>query len=166
MWDGSAVSMKENLAVADEMLDKCAAARTILEIEIGVVGGEEDGVEASHDAKLFSTPEDALAMTDRLGLGERGRYLVAATFGNVHGVYKPGNVVLTPGILKELQDAVQAKHNTKDQRENMKSDSSNEFNPTPKQQWAQKTTVTSTVEKVIAPDPYQQSKANTSPQSN
>ena len=114
MWDGSAVSMKENLAVADEMLDKCAAARTILEIEIGVVGGEEDGIEASHDAKLFSTPEDALAMADRLGLGERGRYLVAATFGNVHGVYKPGNVVLTPGILKELQDAVQAKHNTKD----------------------------------------------------
>jgi len=114
MWDDSAVSMKENLAVADEMLDKCAAARTILEIEIGVVGGEEDGIEASHDAKLFSTPEDALAMADRLGLGERGRYLVAATFGNVHGVYKPGNVVLTPGILKELQDAVQAKHNTKD----------------------------------------------------
>ena len=114
MWDGSAVSMKENLAVADEMLDKCAAARTILEIEIGVVGGEEDGIEASHDAKLFSTPEDALAMADRLGLGERGRYLVAATFGNVHGVYKPGNVVLTPGILKELQDAVQTKHNTKD----------------------------------------------------
>jgi fructose-bisphosphate aldolase class II len=114
MWDGSAVSMKENLEVADEMLDKCAAARTILEIEIGVVGGEEDGIEASHDAKLFSTPEDALAMADRLGLGERGRYLVAATFGNVHGVYKPGNVVLTPGILKELQDAVQAKHNTKD----------------------------------------------------
>jgi fructose-bisphosphate aldolase class II len=114
MWDGSAVSMKENLAIADEMLDKCAAARTVLEIEIGVVGGEEDGIEASHDAKLFSTPEDALAMADRLGLGERGRYLVAATFGNVHGVYKPGNVVLTPGILKELQDAVQAKHNTKD----------------------------------------------------
>jgi fructose-bisphosphate aldolase class II len=53
-------------------------------------------------------------MADRLGLGERGRYLVAATFGNVHGVYKPGNVVLTPGILKELQDAVQTKHNTKD----------------------------------------------------
>ena len=110
MWDGSAVSLEENLDIADEMLDKCAAAKTILEIEIGVVGGEEDGIEASHDAKLFSTPEDALAMVDKLGLGQRGRYLVAATFGNVHGVYKPGNVVLTPSILKELQDAVAAKH--------------------------------------------------------
>jgi fructose-bisphosphate aldolase class II len=110
MWDGSAVSLDENLAVAEEMLDKCAAAQTILEIEIGVVGGEEDGIEAKHDAKLFSTPEDALAMVAKLGLGERGRYMVAATFGNVHGVYKPGNVVLTPSILKDLQDAVAAKY--------------------------------------------------------
>ena len=110
MWDGSAVSMAENMTIAEEMLDKCAAARTILEIEIGVVGGEEDGIEASHDAKLFSTPEDALMVAKRLGLGERGRYMVAATFGNVHGVYKPGNVVLTPGILKTLQDAVGAKY--------------------------------------------------------
>lgn len=110
MWDGSAVSLEDNLNIADEMLDKCAAARTILEIEIGVVGGEEDGIEAKHDAKLFSTPEDALAMVDKLGLGERGRYIVAATFGNVHGVYKPGNVVLTPSILKDLQDAVAKKH--------------------------------------------------------
>ena len=89
MWDGSAVPMDQNLAIADEMLDKCAAAKTILEIEIGVVGGEEDGIEAKHDAKLFSTPEDALATVAKLGLGERGRYMVAATFGNVHGVYKP-----------------------------------------------------------------------------
>jgi fructose-bisphosphate aldolase class II len=110
MWDGSAVSMEENMTIAEELLDKCAAARTIMEIEIGVVGGEEDGIEASHDAKLFSTPEDALLVADRLGLGERGRYMVAATFGNVHGVYKPGNVVLTPSILKTLQDAVGAKY--------------------------------------------------------
>ncbi|NDB17682.1 MAG: class II fructose-bisphosphate aldolase [Actinobacteria bacterium] len=110
MWDGSAVSMPDNMAIAEEMLEKCAAARTILEIEIGVVGGEEDGIEASHDAKLFSTPEDALMVADRLGLGERGRYMVAATFGNVHGVYKPGNVVLTPSILKDLQDTVAAKY--------------------------------------------------------
>ena len=114
MWDGSAVSLEDNLNIADEMLDKCAAAHTILEIEIGVVGGEEDGVEAKHDAKLFSTPEDALAMVDKLGLGERGRYIVAATFGNVHGVYKPGNVVLTPSILKDLQGAVAKKHPGKD----------------------------------------------------
>ena len=109
MWDGSAVSMTENMSIANELIDACAAARTILEIEIGVVGGEEDGIEAKHDAKLYSTPEDALLTVQTLGLGERGRYLVAATFGNVHGVYKPGNVVLQPAILKTLQDAVAAK---------------------------------------------------------
>jgi len=108
MWDGSAVSMTENMSIANELIDASAAARTILEIEIGVVGGEEDGIEAKHDAKLYSTPEDALLTVKTLGLGERGRYLVAATFGNVHGVYKPGNVVLQPAILKTLQDAVAA----------------------------------------------------------
>jgi fructose-bisphosphate aldolase class II len=109
MWDGSAVDMNENMKIADELLTKSVAARTILEIEIGVVGGEEDGVEAKHDAKLYSTPEDALMTIETLGLGERGRYMVAATFGNVHGVYKPGNVVLQPKILQTLQDAVVAK---------------------------------------------------------
>ena len=110
MWDGSAVELHENLKIASQLLDECAKARTILEIEIGVVGGEEDGIEATHDAKLYSTPEDGLAIAEKLGLGERGRYLVAATFGNVHGVYKPGNVVLKPSILKEIQDAVGAKY--------------------------------------------------------
>ena len=109
MWDGSAVSMKENMAIAYELLVKSVAANTILELEIGVVGGEEDGVEAKHDAKLYSTAEDAILTAETLGLGERGRYMLAATFGNVHGVYKPGNVVLQPKILKELQDAVAAK---------------------------------------------------------
>jgi fructose-bisphosphate aldolase class II len=109
MWDGSAVDMNVNMKIADELLTKSVAARTILEIEIGVVGGEEDGVEAKHDAKLYSTPEDALMTIETLGLGERGRYMVAATFGNVHGVYKPGNVVLQPKILQTLQDAVVAK---------------------------------------------------------
>lgn len=109
MWDGSAVDMNENMKIADELLTKSVAARIILEIEIGVVGGEEDGVEAKHDAKLYSTPEDALMTIETLGLGERGRYMVAATFGNVHGVYKPGNVVLRPAILKTLQDAIVAK---------------------------------------------------------
>lgn len=106
MWDGSAVSIPENLKIADEMLTKSNAAHTILELEIGVVGGEEDGIEAKHDAKLYSTPEDAERIAEVLGLGERGRYLLAATFGNVHGVYKPGNVVLQPKILKSLQDHV------------------------------------------------------------
>ncbi len=110
MWDGSAVALGENLDIADELLDKCAAAHIIMELEIGVVGGEEDGVEAKHDAKLYSTPEDGLATAEKLGLGERGRYMVAATFGNVHGVYKPGNVVLTPSILNDIQGAVGAKY--------------------------------------------------------
>jgi fructose-bisphosphate aldolase, class II len=110
MWDGSAVPLKENMEISQRMLEESVKARTILEIEIGVVGGEEDGVEASHDAKLFSSIEDGLATAEALGLGERGRYMVAATFGNVHGVYKPGNVVLTPSILLDIQTAVGAKY--------------------------------------------------------
>ena len=107
MWDGSAVSMVENMKISKEMLAMSKAARTILEIEIGVVGGEEDGVEAKHDAKLYSTPEDALMTLETLGADDL--YMVAATFGNVHGVYKPGNVVLQPKILATLQDAVSKK---------------------------------------------------------
>ncbi len=110
MWDGSAVPLKENMEISQRMLDESVKAHTILEIEIGVVGGEEDGIEASHDAKLFSTIEDGLATAEALGLGERGRYMVAATFGNVHGVYKPGNVVLTPKVLDEIQTAVGEKY--------------------------------------------------------
>jgi fructose-bisphosphate aldolase class II len=109
MWDGSAVDMVENMKVAKEMLAMSVAARTVLEIEIGVVGGEEDGIEAKHDAKLYSTPEDALMTVEALGTDVNARYLVAATFGNVHGVYKPGNVVLQPKILATLQEAVSAK---------------------------------------------------------
>jgi fructose-bisphosphate aldolase class II len=109
MWDGSAVDMPENMKIAKELLEKSKAANTILEIEIGVVGGEEDGIEAKHDAKLYSTPEDALLTLETLGNDAKARYMVAATFGNVHGVYKPGNVVLQPKILRTLQDAVAAK---------------------------------------------------------
>ena len=71
-----------------------------MEMEIGVVGGEEDGVVGEINEKLYTTPEDALATVEALGLGERGRYILAATFGNVHGVYKPGNVKLRPGVLE------------------------------------------------------------------
>jgi len=110
MWDGSAVPLTENLQIASELLEKCAAARIIMEMEIGVVGGEEDGVVGAMNEKLYSTPEDALATAEALGLGERGRYILAATFGNVHGVYKPGHVKLRPAILKEIQDAVGAKY--------------------------------------------------------
>lgn len=110
MWDGSAVPLAENLQIAEELLAKCVAAKTILEVEIGVVGGEEDGVVGEINEKLYTTVEDGLATAAALGLGERGRYLAALTFGNVHGVYKPGAVKLRPEILKEIQDAVAAKY--------------------------------------------------------
>ena len=110
MWDGSAVPVDENLQIAEELLKDAAAAHIILEIEVGVVGGEEDGVSAAIDDKLYSTVEDGLATAAALGLGEKGRYMTALTFGNVHGVYKPGNVKLRPEILKEIQEAVGAKY--------------------------------------------------------
>jgi len=109
MWDGSAVDLLENLAIAEELLERCAKAKIIMEVEIGVVGGEEDGVANDINEKLYTTPEDALLTAERLGVGERGRYLLAATFGNVHGVYKPGNVKLTPSILDQIQRTVGAK---------------------------------------------------------
>jgi fructose-bisphosphate aldolase class II len=109
MWDGSAVPLEENLRVAEELLAECAKAKIVMELEIGVVGGEEDGRAAAINEKLYSTVEDAERTAEVLGLGEQGRYLLAATFGNVHGVYKPGNVKLRPSILKEIQDAVGAK---------------------------------------------------------
>jgi fructose-bisphosphate aldolase, class II len=106
MWDGSAVELEENLKLAAELLEQAAAAHIVLEIEIGVVGGEEDGVVGELNEKLYTTPGDALRTAEVLGSGEKGRYLLAATFGNVHGVYKPGNVKLRPEILNEIQEAV------------------------------------------------------------
>src|SRR3954451_6575280 len=110
MWDGSAVPLDENLQIAQELLEKAAAARIILEIEVGVVGGEEDGIVGAIDEKLYTSPEDALATVEALGLGDKGRYMTALTFGNVHGVYKPGNVKLRPEILKAAQEAIVAKY--------------------------------------------------------
>ncbi|MGU3502657.1 class II fructose-bisphosphate aldolase [Mycobacterium sp. C31M] len=109
MWDGSAVPIDENLEIARELLQLSAAAKIILEIEIGVVGGEEDGVEAEINEKLYTSAEDFEKTIDALGAGENGKYLLAATFGNVHGVYKPGNVVLKPEILAEGQKVAAAK---------------------------------------------------------
>ena len=103
MWDGSAVPIDENLEIAQELLAKAKKANIILEAEIGVVGGEEDGVEAKAGANLYTSPEDFEKTIDALGTGENGRYLLAATFGNVHGVYKPGNVELRPEVLDEGQ---------------------------------------------------------------
>ncbi|QLQ09053.1 MAG: class II fructose-bisphosphate aldolase [Nocardioidaceae bacterium] len=108
MWDGSAVPLDENLQIAAELLELSAQAKIILEIEVGVVGGEEDGIVGAIDEKLYTTPEDALATVAALGTGEKGRYMTALTFGNVHGVYKPGNVKLRPEILKDAQEAVVA----------------------------------------------------------
>jgi fructose-bisphosphate aldolase class II len=112
MWDGSAVPVQENLEIAEELLALSRAAKVVLEIEVGVVGGEEDGVVGAIDEKLYTTVEDGMATVAALGLGEKGRYMAALTFGNVHGVYKPGNVVLKPELLKEIQDGIQAKYKT------------------------------------------------------
>jgi fructose-bisphosphate aldolase class II len=110
MWDGSAVPMAENLEIAKEMLKLTNNIGAVLEIEVGVVGGEEDGVEGAIDEHLYTTPEDGLMTAEALGLGENGRYMVALTFGNVHGVYKPGNVHLRPELLGDIQAAVGAKY--------------------------------------------------------
>ncbi|MFR9803848.1 class II fructose-bisphosphate aldolase [Pseudonocardia sp. RS010] len=109
MWDGSAVELEENLKIAAELLDEAAKAKIILEIEIGVVGGEEDGVANDINEKLYTAPGDYERTVEALGAGDKGRYLLAATFGNVHGVYKPGNVKLRPEILKEGQQVATQK---------------------------------------------------------
>ncbi|GAA3998515.1 class II fructose-bisphosphate aldolase [Allokutzneria multivorans] len=109
MWDGSAVALDENLTIATELLARTYKAKIILELEVGVVGGEEDGVDNEINDKLYTSAEDYLKTVDALGAGENGRYLLAATFGNVHGVYKPGNVKLRPEILKQGQDVVAEK---------------------------------------------------------
>ena len=109
MWDGSAVPLEENLEIAKEMLELSVKANTILEVEIGVVGGEEDGVVGEINEKLYTTAEDGLKTVEALGLGEKGRYITALTFGNVHGVYKPGHVKLRPEILGDIQKEVGAK---------------------------------------------------------
>ena len=106
MYDGSALPMDENIAESKRLMALCVANDIILEIETGIVGGEEDGHDTSGVAadKLYTTPEDMVMAAKELG--SMGRFMLAATFGNVHGVYKPGNVKLTPSILKEGQAAV------------------------------------------------------------
>jgi fructose-bisphosphate aldolase class II len=106
MFDGSALPLADNLDVAVRLLERFRKSDLVLEIEAGVVGGEEDGVKASASAKLYTTPEDTLEVARRLNAVEGGRYLLAATFGNVHGVYKPGHVKLKPSILRDCQQAV------------------------------------------------------------
>jgi fructose-bisphosphate aldolase class II len=107
MFDGSALPMDKNIAIAEELLKLCARNEIILEIETGVVGGEEDGHDTSgvSNDKLYTSPADMELAYEKLS--KIGRFLLAATFGNVHGVYKPGNVKLTPKILRDGQAEVQ-----------------------------------------------------------
>ena len=112
MWDGSAVPLAENLELAREILPRMKAINSILEVEIGVVGGEEDGVSHDINEHLYTTLDDAIATVEALGLGENGRYMAALTFGNVHGVYKPGNVRLKPELLGEIQAGLAKKFGT------------------------------------------------------
>jgi len=110
MWDGSAVPLTENLEIAQQILPRMKAINAILEVEIGVVGGEEDGVTEEIGEHLYTTLDDAIATVEALGFGEQGRYMAALTFGNVHGVYKPGGVKLRPALLAEIQAGLSAKY--------------------------------------------------------
>lgn len=109
MLDASALPLDENLALAAELLRECAAQEVLLELEIGIVGGMEDTMDHTgvDRRKLYTTPEDMVEVARRLGTGDGGHYLLAAVFGNVHGVYKPGKVELRPGILRDGQDATE-----------------------------------------------------------
>jgi len=111
MLDASGLPLEENMKLSQEYLKKCAELGIILEVEIGVVGGEEDGAAGNEDTpseKLYTTPEDMIATYE--ALHELGRFTLAATFGNVHGIYKPGAVKLRPDILKKGQEAVMEKY--------------------------------------------------------
>jgi fructose-bisphosphate aldolase class II len=112
MWDGSSVPLEENIRIAEDLIKRTRAINAILEVEIGVVGGEEDGVSHDINEHLYTTLDDAIALVDALGFGEQGRYMAALTFGNVHGVYKPGNVKLRPELLGDIQAGLQKKYNT------------------------------------------------------
>jgi len=112
MFDGSAIDLDSNLTISEQLLEEMRQLDVILEVEVGVVGGEEDGVSAEGvpSEKLYTTNEDLLLTAQRLGLGQNGRYMLAATFGNVHGVYKPGNVKLRPEVLRDGQAALKGAH--------------------------------------------------------
>ena len=112
MFDGSALPLADNLRLSAELLDQCRELGVVLEVECGVVGGEEDGIgdEGVDSERLYTTPEELLEVADVLGTGDRGRYLLAATFGNVHGIYAPGHVQLRPEILADGQQALEERH--------------------------------------------------------
>jgi len=112
MLDASGLPLEENLALSVPVFERMAKIGQIIEIEAGVVGGEEDGAAGSEDtpdADLYTTPEDMVRVYEAMSKVD-GTYMFAATFGNVHGSYKPGAVKLRPEILKQGQDAIKAKH--------------------------------------------------------
>lgn len=113
MFDGSVVDLKENLEISKGLLKECAELGIILEVEAGCVGGEEDGHDTSGLPidKLYTTPGDMVEVYE--ALSPIGPFLFAATFGNVHGAYKPGAVKLKPTILRDGQKAVTDKHGDK-----------------------------------------------------
>jgi fructose-bisphosphate aldolase class II len=110
MFDGSELPLKENMDIAVPLLERLAKIDMMLEVEAGVVGGEEDGIDNENveRTKLYTTPEDMVEVARRLRSVDGARFMFAATFGNVHGVYKPGNVKLTPSILRDGQAAVES----------------------------------------------------------
>ncbi len=111
MLDASNLPLEENMALSAELLKLCVENEIVLEVEAGVVGGEEDGAAGSEDTpeeKLYTTPEDMVSVHE--ALSSIGRFTFAATFGNVHGHYKPGAVKLRPEILKQGQAAVMEKY--------------------------------------------------------
>ncbi len=113
MLDASNLPLNENLDISVPLLERMAKIGMILEVEAGIVGGEEDGAAGSHDTpaeKLYTTTDDMLEVYKRLSAVPNSRYMFAATFGNVHGAYKPGAVKLEPKILKDGQDAIKAAH--------------------------------------------------------
>ena len=110
MFDGSAIPLDENLAISAQLYEEMTPLDVLLEVEAGVVGGEEDGVAADENANLYTSPEDVMKVVDALGVPGENTYLLAATFGNVHGSYKPGNVKLRPEILKECQETLDSNH--------------------------------------------------------
>jgi fructose-bisphosphate aldolase, class II len=112
MFDGSTLPLAENLGTSARWLDAARAANVVLEVEVGVIGGAEDDVDgtAADPEQLYSTTGDLLRTADALGNGERGRYLLAATFGNAHGAHAPGHVQLRPEILRDGQAALARVH--------------------------------------------------------
>jgi len=112
MLDLSEESLEENLEISAKYLERMNKIQMLLEIELGVTGGEEDGVDNSDidNSKLYTQPSDVLAAYDKLN--SKGAFTVAASFGNTHGVYKPGNVKLTPTILHNSQVHIQKERKT------------------------------------------------------